>query len=288
MKAVLYFCHGNIYHVNLTCINFLWTLFFFLFFYFFIFSLFFFTLHTHTHIHKTDSGLARFLLRRAIRNPRLLGHQLFWSLKAEMHDPLVSDRYGVLLDMYRRNCGAHRGELGHQLFLMRQLQNVSDIVKPMKQDERKAVLKEKLEYVNQQLVDVDVVVLIPTISQQLAGAAGPYQIDPDIDSITFNVVADGGFYKLVGNNETIITAEFELIVEETTSGGIITGNNKIYPFTLASSQPNLTTQAAVTVDQEMNDYEYQRISFRRLTRRDKSSNVSNSDKAILRDLYLIK
>ena len=73
-----------------------------------------------------------------------------------MHDPLVSDRYGVLLDMYRRNCGAHRGELGHQLFLMRQLQNVSDIVKPMKQDERKAVLKEKLEYVNQQLVDVDV------------------------------------------------------------------------------------------------------------------------------------
>ena len=72
---------------------------------------------------------ARFLLRRAVRNTRLLGHQLFWALKAEMHDPLVSDRYGVLLDMYRRNCGAHRGELGHQLFLMRQLQNCSDIVK---------------------------------------------------------------------------------------------------------------------------------------------------------------
>ena len=103
-----------------------------------------------------DSGLARFLLRRAIRNTRLLGHQLFWSLKAEMHDPLVSDRYGVLLDMYRRNCGAHRGELGHQLFLMRQLQNASDIVKPMKQKDRKKMLKERLDYVNQQLRDVDV------------------------------------------------------------------------------------------------------------------------------------
>jgi hypothetical protein len=103
-----------------------------------------------------DSGLARFLLRRAIRNTRLLGHQLFWSLKAEMHDPLVSDRYGVLLDMYRRNCGSHRGELGHQLFLMRQLQNCSDIVKPLKKEERKAKLKERLDYVNQQLRDVDV------------------------------------------------------------------------------------------------------------------------------------
>ena len=104
-----------------------------------------------------DSGLARFLLRRAIRNTRLLGHQLFWSLKAEMHDPLVSDRYGVLLDMYRRNCGAHRGELGHQLFLMRQLQNCSDIVKPLKDKEkRKKMLKERLDYVNQQLRDVDV------------------------------------------------------------------------------------------------------------------------------------
>ena len=104
-----------------------------------------------------DSGLARFLLRRAIRNTRLLGHQLFWSLKAEMHDPLVSDRYGVLLDMYRRNCGAHRGELGHQLFLMRQLQNCSDIVKQAKtKEEIKIVLKERLDYVNQQLRDVDV------------------------------------------------------------------------------------------------------------------------------------
>ena len=104
-----------------------------------------------------DSGLARFLLRRAIRNTRLLGHQFFWSLKAEMHDPTVSDRYGVLLDMYRRNCGAHRGELGHQLFLMRQLQNASDIVKPIKdKKERKRILADRLKYVNEQLRDVDV------------------------------------------------------------------------------------------------------------------------------------
>lgn len=138
------------------------------------------------------------------------------------------------------------------------------------------------------LIETSIQYFNPSISQQLSGGIGPYQIDTDIDSITFNVVADSGFYKLVSNNETIVTAEFELIVEETNSSGVISGNRKIYPFELTSNQPNLTTQAAVTVDQEMNDYEYQRISFRRLTRRDKSSSVSNVDKAILRDLYLIK
>lgn len=36
-----------------------------------------------------DSSLARFLLRRALRSPRLIGHVLFWFLKAEMHIPEV-------------------------------------------------------------------------------------------------------------------------------------------------------------------------------------------------------
>jgi phosphatidylinositol-4,5-bisphosphate 3-kinase len=32
-----------------------------------------------------DSALARFLLRRAILSPHLIGHAIFWLLKAEMH-----------------------------------------------------------------------------------------------------------------------------------------------------------------------------------------------------------
>ena len=104
-----------------------------------------------------DSALARFLLRRSVRNTRLLGHQMFWSLKAEMHDPLVSERYGVLLDIYRRNCGSHRIELGHQLFPMNQLQQASDVVTQIKdKDERKERLVQLLEYVNGQLEDVSV------------------------------------------------------------------------------------------------------------------------------------
>lgn len=62
-----------------------------------------------------DSSLSRFLLRRALRRPRLIGHVLFWYLKAEMHIPEVAERFGAILQQYLVNCGDHRTELGHQV-----------------------------------------------------------------------------------------------------------------------------------------------------------------------------
>ena len=41
---------------------------------------------------RHDSALGRFLLRRALRCPHHVGHVFFWSLKAEMHVPEVSER----------------------------------------------------------------------------------------------------------------------------------------------------------------------------------------------------
>jgi phosphatidylinositol-4,5-bisphosphate 3-kinase len=69
-----------------------------------------------------DSALARFLLRRALRRPRLIGHQLFWLLRAEMHVPEVGERFGAILEAYLRNAGDHRTELGHQMFVMTKLE----------------------------------------------------------------------------------------------------------------------------------------------------------------------
>jgi phosphatidylinositol-4,5-bisphosphate 3-kinase len=58
-----------------------------------------------------DSPLACFLLTRAVRCPNVIGHIFFWHLKAEMHVPEIAERYGVLLEIYLENCGAHRREL---------------------------------------------------------------------------------------------------------------------------------------------------------------------------------
>eukprot|EP01138_Halocafeteria_seosinensis_P005538 gb/GECG01005661.1/.p1 GENE.gb/GECG01005661.1/~~gb/GECG01005661.1/.p1 ORF type:complete len:1533 (+),score=231.60 gb/GECG01005661.1/:1-4599(+) len=76
-----------------------------------------------------DSALVRFLLRRALREPRLIGHVLFWYLKAEMHIPEIAARFGVVLDQYLRNSGEHRTDLGHQMFVMTKLERIASEVK---------------------------------------------------------------------------------------------------------------------------------------------------------------
>ena len=62
-----------------------------------------------------DSALSRFLLRRALLAPTTVGHKLFWLLRSSASGANCSSRYGVLLSLYLRNCGAHRVALGHQV-----------------------------------------------------------------------------------------------------------------------------------------------------------------------------
>ena len=58
-----------------------------------------------------DSPLLRFMLRRALRSPLLVGHTLFWLLRSELHNRETLGRYGMLLELYVRNCGPHREQL---------------------------------------------------------------------------------------------------------------------------------------------------------------------------------
>jgi phosphatidylinositol 3-kinase len=76
-----------------------------------------------------DSALARFLLRRALRRPRLVGHQLYWLLRAEMHVPEVAERFGAILETYLRSAGDHRTDLGHQMFVMTKLESTAMAIK---------------------------------------------------------------------------------------------------------------------------------------------------------------
>ena len=46
-----------------------------------------------------DSALARFLLRRALAKPRLIGHIYFWLLQSEVHHVDVSKRCVILLQV---------------------------------------------------------------------------------------------------------------------------------------------------------------------------------------------
>ncbi|GMH94167.1 hypothetical protein TrST_g4028 [Triparma strigata] len=93
-----------------------------------------------------DSALSRFLLRRALSNPTLIGHIFFWLLKAEMHVDVVRERFGCILDLYLRNCGTHRLALGHQLLVMKRLESVAAKVKEKEtKAERLVELREQLK-----------------------------------------------------------------------------------------------------------------------------------------------
>jgi CRP-like cAMP-binding protein len=94
-----------------------------------------------------DSALTRFLLRRGLMSPKEIGHSLFWLLKAGMHNMETRDRYGAVLQQYLRNCGEHRVLLGHQMFVMRKLENIAQAVKVCPPDDRNRILREKLREV---------------------------------------------------------------------------------------------------------------------------------------------
>eukprot|EP01051_Picozoa_sp_SAG22_P001116 SAG22_NODE_39_length_26283_cov_18.486653_15_plen_489_part_00 len=76
-----------------------------------------------------DSPVAGFLVARSLRCPNVIGHIVFWHLKAEMHVPEIAERYGLLLELYLEHCGGHREELMLQNQVMTGLIGIADAIK---------------------------------------------------------------------------------------------------------------------------------------------------------------
>lgn len=90
------------------------------------------------------SALARFLLRRAVRDRRL-GQSFFWHLHALLDDPDMHCRVGILLEAYLAACGPLvRGHLATQSTLIGRLQRVSARIHAVKGSLRDATLREEL------------------------------------------------------------------------------------------------------------------------------------------------
>jgi len=75
-----------------------------------------------------DSALSRFLLRRALMNQTLLGHIFFWHLQSELYNQDVKRRFSTLLQVYISKATKHRVALGHQMFVMKRLEKVAEVV----------------------------------------------------------------------------------------------------------------------------------------------------------------
>lgn len=76
----------------------------------------------------SDSDLVNFLLERALSNRRI-GHAFFWLLRAEMHRPSVSTRFGTILEAYFHGAQDHMKHLRKQLDALGKMQNINNLIK---------------------------------------------------------------------------------------------------------------------------------------------------------------
>ncbi|XP_013776261.1 phosphatidylinositol 4,5-bisphosphate 3-kinase catalytic subunit alpha isoform-like [Limulus polyphemus] len=95
-----------------------------------------------------DGDLARFLLKRALLN-RKIGHFFFWHLKAEMYNPSVATKFGLLLEAYCRGLGSHLKTVVKQVEALEKLTKLTDTLKEKKDDTQKERLKFLYEQVKQ-------------------------------------------------------------------------------------------------------------------------------------------
>jgi len=97
---------------------------------------------------RHDSALARFLLRRALSCPHQVAHQFFWCLKAEMHVPEVSERFGLYIEEYLRCCGPNRSQVQLQFQVEQQLISAAELVKTLPKSQRIEELRKELRKID--------------------------------------------------------------------------------------------------------------------------------------------
>jgi len=81
-----------------------------------------------------DSPLSRFLLERALKSPYQVGHSFFWHLKAEVHDPLVCERFALILEEFLCHAGYYVDELYKQAATVLKLQRIAEMIVHLKRE----------------------------------------------------------------------------------------------------------------------------------------------------------
>ena len=111
-----------------------------------------------------DSTLSRFLLRRALLSPLVIGHKLFWMLYNELHLPIIQERFGLILAVYLLRCGPYRHSLRTQVMVNECFREIVQDVKlePTK-EKRLEVAQERLTAFNDEIFEPFCLCLSPRV-----------------------------------------------------------------------------------------------------------------------------
>ena len=95
-----------------------------------------------------DSALLRFLLKRAILSPLIIGQPLYWMLRSEMYVHAYQERLGLLLSVFLIRCGGYRDALYRQLVVNESIRQIAEDLKLQPSKSREDYAKRHLEILN--------------------------------------------------------------------------------------------------------------------------------------------
>ncbi|MCQ2817861.1 MAG: hypothetical protein MJ252_11405 [archaeon] len=110
-----------------------------------------------------DSELARYILQLSVRYPTTIGHSLFWSLKSELYNQNVQQRFGLYLEIFLYKIGPELSKIFfYEDFLVKHLLSTADIgISGLEKEEMNKRFTEKLELLNAYLSQTKYEVSIP-------------------------------------------------------------------------------------------------------------------------------
>lgn len=118
-----------------------------------------------------DSALLRFLLKRALLSPLIIGQPLYWMLRSEMYVPAYQERLGLLLNLYLIRCGDYRDALYRQLVVNESIRQIAEDLKLQPSKSRENYAKQHLETLNASLPETYSLCLNPRIELKSIKAA---------------------------------------------------------------------------------------------------------------------
>jgi len=91
------------------------------------------------------SALGEFLLERSLANPFVVGHELFWQLRSQLHVKPSFERYALILEQLLMLCGGYRKELFMEVRSNDGMMEIAEKIKLITDKEkRKEDLQKKL------------------------------------------------------------------------------------------------------------------------------------------------
>lgn len=96
------------------------------------------------------SPLVKYLLMRSVKNPHVVGHRLFWSLRSQLENDRVRERFSLIIEEYLRVVDPnHKLILENQILVVCELLKVANYIisqpKSVKNEDLTQLLRKKLK-----------------------------------------------------------------------------------------------------------------------------------------------